>query len=122
MEIVVHVDAGDNAACNLRCAGDAHYCNRYPGCAAGVFHKVLDWATPQPVERQIIREDRKRSAQGGYSHTRIVAGPDPQSTVEEVELHCETLTFESLLKTAPVDKVLKTAPLPPPADVQRADH
>jgi len=124
MDTFVHVDASDNAACNLRCVGAAPFCNRYPHCVAGMFHKVRDALVPGHPARQVVREYRKRSAQGGHSRTRIVAGPDPHSTVEEVELHCETLKFESLLKTVPLDTRLTTAPIAPrqPTEAARQDH
>ncbi len=101
MTIVVRVDASDNAACNVRCLGADHYCSGYPHCVAGYFHKVKDWLTPGVPERKVIREESVRSAQGGYSRSRVIQGPDEHSSVEEVELHCRTLKFESLIRRLP---------------------
>ncbi len=99
MPNVIHVQVSDNARCNLRCARvDGVYCARYGPCAAGYLHRVQDWLRRAEGPRTVLREDRKRSYLGGHSTTRIVLGPDADTLVEEVELHCRTLKFESLLK------------------------
>ena len=46
----------------------------------------------------LIHEDKNRSFQGGHHKTRILRDPKTGTSVEEVEMFCETLKFESILK------------------------
>jgi hypothetical protein len=115
MTIIVRVDPSDHAPCNVRCLGADHYCAGYPHCVAGHFHAVKDWLTPGAVDRKVIREETNRSAQGGYIKSRVIQGPDAGSSVEEVELHCRTLQFESLVRPVPDP----AAPRPPDAEAPR---
>lgn len=49
----------------------------------------------------MIHEDKKISGQGGHIKTRILHDPKTDITVEEIELFCNTLKFDSLKKKDP---------------------
>jgi len=74
------------------------YCAGYPHCAAGYLHRIEALFGRLHTVQTVARPEIRRSAQGGYSRTRIFKDPQDGSTIEEVELHCETLAFESLVK------------------------
>jgi hypothetical protein len=100
----ITVDMTDERPCNLRCAAPHHhgtFCRRYPHCAAGMLHKVEGLFGHEHTIHTVTRDEKLRSHQGGYSQNRILENPADGTTIEEVELHCRTLKFESLLPTKP---------------------
>ena len=95
------VDLTDTEPCNLRCAlhgRDGAYCGAYPSCAAGYLHRVEAVFGRTHEVKTLISHETRRSRLGGYSSNRIVTDPDTGVTVEEVDLSCRTLKFESLLR------------------------
>ncbi len=98
MGILILVDEGDHAPCNLRCGKRDHeaFCARYPACLAGCANRVRGLFDGRLAAREVVREQHGRSSEGGRSRTRLVHDPVSDSTVEEVELYCTTLEFPSL--------------------------
>jgi len=106
MDIPITVDLTDAKPCDLRCGLVHHrdtYCAAYPKCAAGIVHRVQAVFGRRHQVHEITYAETKRSALGGYSQTKILKFPGDGSTIEQVELHCRTLKFESLLRTQPVE-------------------
>lgn len=96
----ITVDLTDERPCNLRCASASNhdtYCGKYPHCVAGIVHRAQELLGQHHTIHTITREEKGRSHQGGYSTNRVLENPDDGTTVEEIELHCRTLQFESLL-------------------------
>jgi hypothetical protein len=103
----IAVDTTNARRCDLQCAQpDRHgtLCRDNPQCVA-VF--------PQDAEAQFDRdrtsdavthEARGRSHQGGYSQNRIFVNPADGTTIEEVELHCQTQKFAALVAKQPGPK------------------
>jgi hypothetical protein len=52
----------------------------------------------------LIHEDKKRSYQGGHYKTRIMHDPRTDVTVEEIELFCNTLKFDSIVDSTKKNK------------------
>jgi hypothetical protein len=116
VETVIYIDRSDDAPCNFRCASGGEsktFCAGYPHCAAGVVHHVQALFGRRHTLREVTASERRRSPLGGYTTTRIVHDAEHDAQIEEIELHCQTLKFESLLRKDP-----KPTPAPgkgPPA-------
>ena len=98
MPLTILVDESDAAPCNLRCmkAGGAPYCARYGQCLASSAHRLRALVDPRQRERVVVREANVRSNQGGHIRTRRRVDALTQAVVEDIELSCRTLKFESL--------------------------
>jgi len=60
-------------------------------------------AAREPVKAgapQVLTESVARSPEGGHIRVRILHHPGSGAVVEEVELHCQTLTFEIITDRA----------------------
>jgi hypothetical protein len=101
MEQMIYIDPSDDARCNFRCATSGEprtFCAGYPHCAAGVVHHVQALFGRRHTLHEVTPTERRRSPLGGYTTSRIVHDAEHDSQIEEVELHCQTLKFESLLR------------------------
>ncbi len=98
MPVTILVDDSDDAPCNLRCfmANGAAYCTRYGQCPASCVHGMQALAVSRVRDREVFREELTRSDEGGHVRTRWRVDARTQSVVEDVELFCRTLKFESL--------------------------
>jgi hypothetical protein len=122
LEKLTRVDETDHAPCDLRCTtSSGHYCAAYPDCAAGALHQVQDPLMAGPQRRRIVRTERMHSRQGGYSLNRIIEDPASGATVEEVELHCRTLTFEAVVQKGPAARYTRPAGAGPSAPGAQPD-
>ena len=71
-----------------------------PGTACTLHDECLVRAAGlagKPVKAgasQVLTESVARSPEGGHIRVRILHHPGSGAVVEEVELHCQTLTFE----------------------------
>jgi hypothetical protein len=113
MDTPITVDLADDGPCNLRCGlgvGDRTFCAGYPACVAGGLHRIQRLFGRLHTVHTVARPERRRSAQGGYSQTRIFTDPQDGTTIEQVELHCQTLQFESLLKRNPDGSAVAATP------------
>jgi hypothetical protein len=104
VDTLIYIDRSDDAPCNFRCASGSApktVCAGYPHCAAGLVHHVQALFGRRHTLREITASERRRSPLGGYTTTRIVHDTEHDAHIEEVELHCQTLKFESLLRKDP---------------------
>jgi len=100
----IKVDLTDERSCDLRCASASNlgtYCARYPHCIAGAAHHAQAMLGDHHAILTLMREEKGRSSQGGYSQNRVLENPFDGTTIEEVELYCRTLKFEALLPDRP---------------------
>jgi hypothetical protein len=107
MPLTILVDESDAAPCNLRClkAGGAPYCARYGHCLASSAHRLQALVDPRRRERVIVREANARSHQGGHIRTRRRVDALTQAVVEDIELSCRTLKFESLASSERIGRI-----------------
>lgn len=101
MDTLIYIDRSDDAPCNFRCASSGApktFCAGYPHCAAGLVHHVQALFGRRHTLREVSASERRRSPLGGYTTTRIVHDAENDAHIEEIELHCQTLKFESLLR------------------------
>jgi len=106
----VTVDLTDERSCDLRCASASNlgaYCARYPHCIAGAAHQAQAMLGDHHAILTLMREEKGRSYQGGYSQNRVLENPDDGTTIEEVELYCKTLKFEALVPNRPTPTARK---------------
>ena len=99
MPVTILVDDSDDAPCNLRCfmAKGVAYCSRYGQCLAAGVQGMRAFAVARVRDREVAREELTRSDEGGHVRTRRHVDARTQSVVEDVELVCRTLKFESLM-------------------------
>jgi hypothetical protein len=93
---LILVDDHDHRPCDLRCARSSSYCARYPGCLAGVAHRLLGTVNDAYADRVVVHEDYQRSELGGRSRSRVLRHLGDGTEIEEVELYCTTVDVDTV--------------------------
>lgn len=84
------------AQCNLYPYRDT-LCRSHPDCLMLAVRQLQEPPRDPAAEDHQVSESVVRSLEGGHCRTRSVRDVSGRALVEDVELHCRTLTLEVLM-------------------------